>query len=138
MARFDTTGLEDLVRQMRKLGQDEGPVAEEMVNAAVDVIKDEWKKAAEAHGHVETGSMINNIRPAGKAPVRAGNLIYRDVYPQGKDAKGVSNAKKASILHYGKSNLQGDYWVDEADKNSAEPVQAVCEAIWDRFIQEHG
>ena len=137
MARFDTRGLDDLINQMQRMKQDEGPVAEEMVNAAVEVIKDEWKKSAEAHGHRDTGAMIESVG-IGKGPVRAGGIVYRDVYPQGKDAKGTRNAEKAFILNYGCQRFPGSYWVDDADDNSAAPVQAACETIWDRFLKSEG
>jgi len=137
MARFDTTGLDEIVNQMRRMGQEEGPVAEEMVNAAVETIRDEWKKSAEAHGHIDTGAMIDSIG-LGPGPNHAGNIIYRDVYPQGTDGKGVRNATKAFILNYGKHNMPASYWVNEADENSAGPVQDACQAIWDRFLQSGG
>ena len=137
MARFDTSGLDSLIGQMQKLGQNEGPVAEEMVNAAVEVIRDEWRKSAQAHGHIDTGAMIESIG-YGPGPVRAGGLLYRDVYPQGRDSKGTRNAEKAFILQYGCRRFPGSHWIDDADDKSAAPVQAACEAIWDRFLKDNG
>ena len=133
MARFDTSGLDDLISEMTRMGQDVGPVAEEMVDAAVDVIRDAWKESARKHGHEDTGAMIESIG-LGPGPKRAGDIIYRDVYPQGKDAKGVRNAEKAFILNYGKHNMPASYWVDEADEKSADAVQRVCQEIWDRVL----
>ena len=137
MARFNTEGLDDLINEMERLGQNTGPVAEEMVNAAVDVIREEWRKSAEKHGHRDTGAMIKSIG-IGPGPVKAGGLLYRDVYPQGKDSKGVRNAEKAFILHYGTARIPASYWVDDADDASGEPVQTVCQEIWDRFLASGG
>lgn len=137
MARFDTSGLEEIISQMQRLGVEESAVAEEMVNASVEEIRKAWKESAERHGHVDTGAMIESIG-LGPGPIRAGDLMYRDVYPQGKDAKGVRNAEKAFILNYGKHNMPASYWVDEADERSAEPVQKTCQAIWDRFLKSEG
>lgn len=136
MARFDTSGLDDIIRQMRSLGQDSGPVAEEMVVASVEAIKEEWQKSAQAHGHIDTGAMIDSISYSPSTTVM-GSIMSRDVYPQGTDGKGVRNATKAFILHYGKSTKAGSHWVDDADDNSAAPVQAVCETIWDNFLKSH-
>lgn len=133
MARFSTEGLDDLIAEMERLKQDEGPVAEKIVNAAVEEIKIAWKETAEKHGYRDTGALINSIG-IGPGPVRAGFLLYRDVYPHGKDKKGVRNAEKAFILHYGTSRIKASYWVDEADQASAEPVRLVCEQIWEEFI----
>lgn len=137
MARFDTTGLEELIGEMQRLGNDEGPVAEEMVNAAVEAIKEEWKKSALYHEHYKTGALIRSIG-IGPGPVRAGNIIYRDVYPHGRNAKGTRNAEVAFILHYGCERFRGSYWVDDADDASAEPVRKACQAIWDRFLASAG
>ena len=137
MARFDTSGLDDIINDMVRMGQDVGPVAEEMVNAAVEEIKFQWRLSAGMHGHVRTGQMLESIG-IGPGPVKAGAVMYRDVYPQGTDSKGVRNATKAFILHYGRSNMPGTYWVDEADDNSAEPVKARLEEIWERFLDGGG
>ena len=137
MARFDTGGIEDIIREMERLGQGVGPVAEEMVNAAVEEIKEQWKIAAALHGHRRTGEMIESIG-FGPGPVKAAGILYRDVYPQGTDSKGVRNATKAFVLHYGRSNMPGSYWVDDADENSAGPVQARIEEIWSRFLNGGG
>lgn len=137
MARFDTSGLDDLISEMQRLGEAEGPVAEEMCMAAVEEIRDCWMRSAQDHGHVDTGAMISSIG-FGPAPIRAGAIIYNDVYPQGTDSKGVRNAMKAFILHYGKHNMPGSYWVDDADAMSEGPVNAVCQAIWDRFLKSGG
>lgn len=137
MARFDTGGLDELIQQMQRMGQDEGPVAEEMVNAAVEAIRDEWKKSAQSHGHHDTGEMIESIG-IGPGPVRAGSILYRDVYPQGVDSKGVRNATKAFVLNYGKHNMPASHWVDDAEDKCAAPVQAACQAIWDRFLSGGG
>ena len=135
MASFDTSGIEDIIHQMERMGQSVGPVAEEMVNAAVEEIQKAWKEAAEEHGHRDTGAMIESIGP-GPGPIHAGGILYRDVYPQGKDGKGVRNAAKAFMLHYGTSNMPGSYWIDDADRKSAEPVQKRIEEIWNRFLEK--
>ncbi len=135
MARMDTSGLDELVNQMRRLGQDSGPVAEEMLDTAAGIIRDQWRETAKEHGHVDTGAMIDSVDFPVKGNVRA---MYRDIYPQGKDAKGVSNAEKAFILHYGKHNMPGDYWVDEAEMKAGPEAIEACQAIWNRFLESEG
>ena len=135
MARMDTSGLDDLINEMRRLGQDSGPVVDEMLDTAAGIIRDQWRETAREHGHVDTGAMIDSVDFPVKGNARA---MYRDIYPQGKDAKGVSNAEKAFILHYGKHNMPGDYWVDEAETKAGPEAIAACQAIWDRFLQSGG
>ena len=135
MARMDTSGLDDLINEMRRLGQDSGPVVDEMLDTAAGIIRDQWRETAREHGHVDTGAMIDSVDFPVKGNARA---MYRDIYPQGKDAKGVRNAEKAFILQYGKHNMPGSYWVDEAETKAGPEAIAACQAIWDRFLQSGG
>ena len=135
MASMDTSGLDDLINQMRRLGQDVGPVADEMLDAAAGIVRDQWKSTAKQYGHVDTGAMVDSVDFPVKGSARA---LYRDIYPQGKDAKGVRNAEKAFILHYGKHNMPGTYWVDDAEDKAGPEAIAACQAIWDRFLAKEG
>lgn len=130
---MDTSGLDSLIRDMERLGQESGPVAEEMLNTAAGIIRDQWRAVAQEHGHIDTGAMIDAI---GYGPTtHASAMLYRDVYPLGTDAKGVRNAEKAFILHYGRSNMPGDYWVDEAEMRATPETLEACREIWDRFLK---
>lgn len=134
MARFNTVGLDDLISEMQRMGQDSGETAEAMVDAAVIEIRNAWRETAEKHGFHDTGAMISSIgfpNPAAKI----GDMVYRDVYPQGKDAKGTRNAEKAFILHYGKSGLKASYWTDEADELAGPRVQKRLEEMWAEFLE---
>lgn len=133
MARFNTSGLDQLISDMQRMGQETGPVAEAMVQAAAAEIRDAWRESAEAHGHRDTGAMIDSIGFP-RTPQRAGDILFQDVYPQGKDGKGVRNAEKAFILHYGTSRKKGSYWVDDADKNAGPKVQERLEQIWGEWL----
>ena len=135
MASMDTSGLDELVNQMRRLGQDVGPVADEMLNTAAGIIQDQWKATAKRYGHVDTGAMVDSVDSPVKGNARA---MYRDIYPQGTDAKGVRNAEKAFILHYGKHNMPGTYWVDDAEDKAVPEAIAACQEIWDRFLASEG
>lgn len=133
MARIDAPGLDDLIREMQRMGEESGDVAETMVNAAVIEIRDAWRQSAENHGLRDTGAMIESI--GFPAPVQnAGGILYRDVYPQGVDGKGVRNAEKAFILNYGTKRKAATYFVDEADQAAGPKVQQRLEEIWGEFI----
>ena len=134
MARFVTTGLDDLIRDMQKMGQDSGKVAESMVDAAAEVIRGEWKASAEGHDLIDTGAMINSIGTPGPVK-RIGGIFSQTISPQGKDSKGVRNAEKAFILNYGTSRIPATYWVDEAETAAGPKVQKRLEDIWDEFLK---
>ena len=132
MARFNTEGIDDIINEMYRLGEGIGPVADEMCTAAAEEIRDAWKRTAEKHGFRANGDMIDSIGFV-NAPTRASDVKAKDIYPIGVDRKGVRNAEKAFLLHYGTSRIKAKYWVDEADDASAEPVEARIQEIWDRF-----
>lgn len=134
MARFDMSGLDPIIDEMREMGEESGAVAQEMILAMAEAVKQAWKRSAEEHGHRDTGEMINAIGyPRG--PQTIGDALTIDIYPQGKDHKGVRNAEKAFVLHYGTSKLKASYWVDTADAYSEQTAIPAAEQIWDKFIR---
>lgn len=132
MARFDTSGLDDLIRDMTRMGERSGEIAHAMVDAGVEEIRECWRDSAEAHGHRDTGDMIASI---GSGPfIDMNDIVAKDVYPLGKDHKGVRNAEKAFVLHYGTRRIPGSYWVDDADDKAAPRVQSRLEQIWADYL----
>lgn len=134
MARFNMSGLDPIIDEMREMDEESGAVANEMIMAMAEAVKQAWKRSAEEHGHRDTGEMINAIGyPRG--PQTIGDVLTIDIYPQGKDHKGVRNAEKAFVLHYGTSKLKASYWVDTADAYSEQTAIPAAEQIWDKFIR---
>lgn len=144
MARFDTSGIDKIVQELQRMGQSTGQLAEAMVDAAVIEIRDSWQETADEFGFRDTGAMIESI--GFPEPVKkAGDALYRDVYPQGKDRKGTRNALKAFILHYGgyggiggNNRLPASNWVDVADEKAGPRVQAALEKIMDEYNESGG
>ena len=137
MARIDTTGLDALISEMQKMGETSGAIAEAMVNAAVIEIRDCWKEAIEKHELIDTGAMLDSI--GFPEPVHnIGGMLYRDVYPQGKDESGTRNAEKAFILNYGSSRIRPTHFVDEADKASENRVVSRLTDMWADYIESGG
>lgn len=135
MAQFSTDGIDQIAAEMAWMGEAAGEVADEMLLAGAEEVKRAWKETAERHGYRETGDMIESIR-ADKAPKSDANDVRRiSVYPRGEDRKGVRNAEKAFLLHYGTSKIHGSHWVDEADQDAGPMVQDVFEKIWDRHLK---
>lgn len=137
MARFSTTGLDELIADMRRLGEESGQLADEMLAAMAAEVQAAWKEAAEEAGLRATGDMINSIGFKRK-PQTVNESKFIDVYPLGKDSKGVRNAEKAFIQHYGTSRISSTYFVDRADDLSGPTVQHVAEAKWDEYLKKRG
>ena len=151
MARFNTSGLDDVLADMKRLGELTGPTADKMLMAGAEQTKQAWRKSAEMHGHRDTGEMIESIGYASK-PTKAGDIKKIDIYPQGKTAHGkyrvmrrsgrrdkkaqpLTNAGVAFVLHYGTSSMPGSHWVDDADEMAAPLVTQAMTEIWDDHLK---
>lgn len=151
MARFETDGLDEVVESMKRHGELAGETADKMLLAAAEDVKQAWRKEAERRQFRDSGDMINSIAFKG-TPKTAADVRTIDIYPQGKDKRGVRNAEKAFILHWGttgaraqkkrrkKKKLPGPgiprtLWVDDADKESESRVMETYTRIWDEFLR---
>lgn len=133
MARFDTSGIDGILQEMDKAGALVGPVADEMLIAGAETVAQEWRSAAREAGLVDTGDMLDSIGYA-RAPKTAGDVRSIDIYPRGKDRRGIRNAEKAFVNHYGTSRLKATRFIDKADERSGPRVQAAFEDIWNRHM----
>lgn len=134
MARFDIIGLDAVLQQMKELGELSGKAADAMLMVGAEEVRKAWKRSAEEHDHRDTGAMINSINYA-RTPKTAGDVRTIDIYPQGTDEKGVRNAEKAFIMHYGTTRIKGSRWVDDADRYSEETVVPAMIRVWDRYLE---
>jgi hypothetical protein len=152
VARFDTPGLDDLVKDVEALNFTEEET-DEMLLAGAKQVKKAWRAAAEKHGLKASGDMIESIDYA-KRPATVDGVRCIDIYPQGKDRKGIRNAEKAFVLHYGTSSkasqrrgekkaarkakkyqnpgIPATHWADDADK-LCESEFPVVDAMEDQF-----
>lgn len=131
MARFDVSGLDGVIAEMSRRQQLAGPLADKMLTVGAEKVKEAWKRSAEEHGHRATGAMIESI---GYKSPKQGSTDVRtvDIYPQGKDARGVRNAEKAFLLHYGTSKMRGSRWVDDAERYSEETAIPAMREVWEK------
>lgn len=94
-----------------------------MLIAGSSALVDAQKRSCVSHKHVDTGDMLNSIK-ATKIRRRDSDR-YVDVYPAGKDRKGVRNAEKAFITNYGTRSQQGTRWVQSANEGCADEVHEI-------------
>lgn len=133
MARFELDGIDEMLTEMRRMGELTGDVATAVLQAGAEGVKRAWREAAERKGLVDTGDMLESIGfPA--MPRSAGDVKYIDIYPQGKDHKGIRNAEKAFVLHYGTSKIPATRWVDLADELSEGYAVPAMQKVWDEYL----
>jgi len=150
MARFETTGLDEIIESMGKMGQTTGALAEKMLFAGAEQIKLAWKQSANEHKLRLTDQMFNSIGYANK-PNKASDILSIDIYPQGlstytKDTKGkifirkkaIRNAEIAFVNHYGTSKRPGTHWVDTADDIAGPLVEEELQKIYDEWLEKNG
>lgn len=147
MAKMQSFGLDAVAVQLKELGQQTGPVAQRMLEAGAGELKALWRKEISTRGHVDTGDMLESVDAT--EPKKSADGLMIEVYPQGNDRKGVSNAEKAYLLHYGwkgratrkkadgtrgKNAKKGDHFVDAIEKAAPDLVQAAMEKALDRAL----
>ena len=136
MARFDTSGLDGVLEEMKREHQLVGPAAEAMLMTGAEQVKEAWKRVAKARGLHETGAMISSIGYPNK-PKKANDVLSIDIYPQGVDSGGrhkktpVRNAEKAFLLNYKPG--KGNGWVDEADLISEHTAIPAMIQVWENY-----
>lgn len=135
MARFNTTGLEDVIKSVARLGEAGKAIGDEMLVNGAEEVKQAWKESARMHGLIDTGDMINSVGFS-RSPKTTGDIRSIDIYPQGKNRKGIRTAEVAFVNHYGSSRIKATQWVDDADEIAGPRVKDVMEAIFDHFINE--
>lgn len=147
MARFSTDGLDDLINDLKVMGELSGEMAEEMLLAGAEEVKQAWRKAAKMHKHLLTEQMFNSIDYSRK-PKLVSDMKIIDIYPQGMSTYTISNGKKyarqdpvrnaeiAFIKNYGTSKHPGSHWVDTADELSAEPVEKAMREVYEKKMKE--
>lgn len=133
MARMRSQGVEELAADLKKLDKDADAVQQEMLDAGAKSLVSDWKKGIESAGHVDTGAMKKSVRSSKTAKKR-----QREIYPRGKDEKGVRNAEKAFILHYGTSKIKGDRFIDAIEEAGEPAAVQSMEKVLERHLRKRG
>lgn len=93
MANFKTSGdiINDIANELEKLSEDiSEQLGQKMLDEGAKIIELNWIKAIKKHKLVDTGDMVNSVGVAKGTKTKK----FRDVYPQGKDRKGVRNVNQ--------------------------------------------
>lgn len=135
MARCEFSGPDEAAAKLERLGRDG---VKRIVMAGADACKAEMQELTDQYRHVVTGSMRNSVA-AGKLHEDL-NSAWVEVYPQGHDNRGVSNAKKAFVINYGygkrKTRKTGDKFITGKKSTMKTVVSAAMQAESDRIVQE--
>lgn len=136
MALFEAEGFDELVADLKKNADLLDSAAPEMLQAGADVVADAWRDAIQSHGLIDTGDMLDSVAPANLVNSSTEKKIA--VYPQGRDRKGVRNAEKAFINHYGASRRKATHFVDDAETKAEGPAVDAMAAVWYDKLESEG
>lgn len=129
MAKFNVVGLEEVEKKLLQRAKATEEAVPEMLKAGAAVLVKAQQDEIESMEIVDFRDMKNSV----KATKIKGNDTerYIEVYPHGKDRKGVSNATKGFIAQYGKSNEPARPWMTVANEKCANEVRAAMLEVWE-------
>ena len=128
MAKFNVVGFDDIEKAIIARGEAVTPAVDAMLQAGAEVLVEAQKAESKAMGVYDTGDFHNSIK---STPIKENaDGRYLDVYPQGKDRKGVRNATKGFIAEYGKKNVPARPWMSSANEKCAEELHEAMREKW--------
>ncbi len=136
MALFEAEGFDELVADLKKNADLLDSAAPEMLQAGAAVVADAWRDAIQSHGLIDTGDMLDSVAPSNLVNSSTEKKIA--VYPQGRDRKGIRNAEKAFINHYGASRRKATHFVDDAETKAEGPAVEAMAAVWYNKLESGG
>lgn len=135
MARCEYDGFERIDGVLTRLSRS---AIKEVVMAGAAACIEETKKNILQYRHVVTGSMMEGVA-AGKYHEDYGSG-WVEVYPQGDDSRGISNAQKAFVINYGygkrRTGKTGDKFITGQKKTMEEVVAKAMQAKSDEIIRQ--
>lgn len=136
MALFNGEGFDELLADLKQHGDLVSTAAPDMLQAGAAVVADSWRDAIRAHDLIDAGDMIDSVGPSDVVNTSSEKKIA--VYPQGRDRKGIRNAEKAFINHYGASRRKATHFVDDAETKAEGPAVDAMAAVWYDKLESEG
>lgn len=135
MATVKISGLDELQSKLSQLSKDvELELADEMLDAGAEIAIRVWQDTIKAYDYIDTGDMHDSVGVTNQT--KKGSI--REIYPLGKDNKGVRNAEKAFYLHYGKTTMLGSRFVDYIDDTVSKEATKAMEKVYSDYIKNKG
>ncbi len=137
MARLDVSGMDELIAQLEKYGDEAelNAAAMRAVNAGAPIVAGEMAVAIRSveHGPYATGSVSDSIE-ATTAKTNAYG-VFSVAKPTGRDKKGLRNAEKAAYLQYGTPTMAARPW---AERSARAAVARATPIVKETFLRAMG
>jgi len=132
MGSITTIGLENLIDDLSSLAQIPDTVIDDILTAQADVIEPEQRKMAKSMGVYRTGVTKGSIK---RTKIKIGkDGKYLDIYPQGKNTAGNTNAEVAFVNEFGKKNQPARPFIRTANENKTDQAVEQARKVLDTFI----
>lgn len=136
MARVNTLGLEEQLRNLNILDGKIRPAIEQLLRDGAEITARATKEAGDAHGLRRTGQMLDHI-DSGNERIDSDSASI-EVWPKGSRRPKGRNAEVGFIQHYGRSYGQtrraGTGFFDEGFSASEDQVQDLWDQRWGELV----
>lgn len=139
MAKLDISGFNeftDLLLKQDKIAMEAVP---EMIKGAGEVVKQVLTESIIQKNFTKSGKRAFGDL---KASIKVTKIKGKDdekrveVYPMGKDRKGIRNATKGFVLNYGRTNMDARPWFSDAQEMAVEAGENEMRRIWEAKQRE--
>lgn len=132
MAKFNTTGFEEIEKQFLRQSEIATKAVPLMLNAGADVLVEAQRKEADRLFGISGRSKGDLVRSIKKSKVTSTSVNATiTVAPEGKDSGGVRNAEKGFVLNFGRTNMTAQPWMDAANTKSEDKVHDAYNEVWE-------
>lgn len=136
MARLYVEGIDEIERALRDMAGGVDGFVDEILDAGGEIAKKNVKQNIMRYGYYRTGQLYRSIK-AVKRLDRHGRR-YAEVTPEGTRKEGNRNGEVAFVLNYGRSNLLGTRYWQEAEERTKAEFDKVLKEKTEAFIRQNG
>ena len=132
MATFKVNGIDEVAKEWEKAAQKSPELCKRMLEAGAQEATTILKRHIQSAKLVDTRKMLESTKPTKIKEAPGGYSC--EVYPQGKDKKGVRNAEKAFVNNYGttgKRKVPATHFFEHATQEMADAVPLAMERVFD-------
>lgn len=142
MAEFDTSGVDDVMREIEMLAETPDEVLEDMLKAEAEVIKAaQVRQLQQMRFKVSTGQLERSIAASAHMKRDRHGLPSLHVYPAGVRRGGdTTNAEVGFVTEYGapQRGVAPRPWMRIANETAHEDAVAAAQAVYDDWVDRNG
>lgn len=140
MAKFQTSGVDEMVAKLQKAGGLDDKLVTEIMNAAGEIMVAEIKKRVAQSGFA-TEEYVKSIKPTKIRRNKFGEP-YIQVTAVGNNKQGERRAAVLFVLNYGRGpqygRITGTYYWTRGSQEAAKQVEKELDALLTQKLKERG